>query len=426
MIIRFSVENFHSFRESQTLHLAAVPSCKERLEENTFLGWGDRLRLLRSVALYGANASGKTNFFLAVRCFHQLVTLPQVLDTLPADVFLFAGATRERPVTFEIEWVQEETCYRYGFSMTREKFVREWLYAKPLQTRRERALFLRDHHTEEDVIEVRSAFEGADEAIIRKTRSQALFLSTCGQFAVPEAEKILAFFKTQLLTVIWSADLSFGAEFTLNCLKEGRNADQIKQFVRQTDPCIADLWVEEEASTAPVAQGFAPEKRKRLWFSAQGSDQRYLVEQFSSLGTFKALQLAGPIFESLSRGSALFVDELDARLHPILTQAILRLFNSSESNPHNAQLIFNTHDTNLLNTALYDAQGKKHFLLRRDQVYFMERDATFSSHLYSLIEFGKQQKKSIRKNEAFERDYLEGLYGAIPFLGDLQKGGATR
>jgi AAA15 family ATPase/GTPase len=127
-----------------------------------------------------------------------------------------------------------------------------------------------------------------------------------------------------------------------------------------------------------------------------------------SSGTNKLFNISGPVFDVLNDGGVLVVDELDASLHPILTLSITKLFNSIEINPHNAQLIFATHDTNLLYYGNY----------RRDQIYFMEKDHLGASEMYSLVEY-KEEGKTIRKDRSFEKDYIEGRYGAIPFIGNL-------
>ncbi len=130
-----------------------------------------------------------------------------------------------------------------------------------------------------------------------------------------------------------------------------------------------------------------------------------------SSGTNKIFDLLGPFFDTLVNGKVLVVDELDAKLHPLLTKALVGLFNSEENNPRNAQLIFATHDTNLLTYANF----------RRDQIYFTEKDKEGASALYSLIEYKEEGGATVRKDRSFEKDYIQGRYGAIPYLGDFSK-----
>ena len=140
------------------------------------------------------------------------------------------------------------------------------------------------------------------------------------------------------------------------------------------------------------------------------------LRAIASMGTIKAFNLAAYIFEALERGSVLMLDELDSRLHPLLTKEIIRLFNSAATNPRGAQLIFNTHDTNLLSTKIYDkVTGKRVYLLRRDEIYFVEKNGEMCSKIYSLIDF-KKEGRSIRNDASHEKDYLAGLYGAVPYI----------
>jgi hypothetical protein len=128
-----------------------------------------------------------------------------------------------------------------------------------------------------------------------------------------------------------------------------------------------------------------------------------------SSGTNKIFNISGPIFDVLSDGGVLVIDELDASLHPLLTLAITRLFNSQEHNPKSAQFIFSTHDTNLLHYGNY----------RRDQVFFVEKDEFGASDLYSLADYNENGLK-IRKDRSFEKDYIQGRYGAIPYIGNIE------
>ena len=148
------------------------------------------------------------------------------------------------------------------------------------------------------------------------------------------------------------------------------------------------------------------------------------LELLGSFGTQKAFELAGPIFKAISNGQLLFIDELDSRLHPIVTREIIKLFNNARTNPKSAQLVFNTHDTNLLNCKVYSTvRKKKEQLLRRDQIYFVERTGEFVSKMYSLVDFKYEDGASVRNDASFEKEYLAGVYGAIPFIGDFDFGG---
>jgi hypothetical protein len=138
---------------------------------------------------------------------------------------------------------------------------------------------------------------------------------------------------------------------------------------------------------------------------------RFDMRVHESAGTNKLFNLSGPVFEALIHGGVLAVDELDSSMHPLLLLAILRLFHSEKDNPHHAQLIFTTHDTNLFSYGNF----------RRDQIYFIEKDNYGASDLYSLVEYREEDGNKIRKDRSFENDYLKGRYGAIPMLGNISK-----
>ena len=135
-----------------------------------------------------------------------------------------------------------------------------------------------------------------------------------------------------------------------------------------------------------------------------------LTSQESS-GTNKIYDLSGMIFLALNQGGVAIIDELDAKLHPLLTMAIVKLFHSPEHNPKNAQLIFATHDTNLLDKDIF----------RRDQIYFTEKNRFEATDLYSLVEYREPDGKKVRNDRSFEKDYIAGRYGAIPYIGDFSK-----
>ncbi|MDP1974096.1 MAG: AAA family ATPase, partial [Sediminibacterium sp.] len=139
--------------------------------------------------------------------------------------------------------------------------------------------------------------------------------------------------------------------------------------------------------------------------------EKFDMRRQESSGTNKVFNISGPVFDVLKNGGVLIIDELDASLHPLITLTITKLFNSSEFNKTNAQLIFATHDTNLFEYGHY----------RRDQIYFVEKDVYGASDLYSLVEYKEDGGKKVRKDRSFEKDYIQGRYGAIPYIGNLHK-----
>ena len=423
MLIRFSLENFLSFRDRQSLDMMAVRTCKERREENAFL-CGTNDRVLRSVALYGANASGKSNLFHAMRFFVFFIRESAFNRTASDDIavvpFLFDGDSKSKPSNFELEFTVGDVWYKYGFSVTSQVIESEWLYAREIGSSAMKARFVRKRENGEDEIEVHPSFVGADTLIIEKTRENALLLSTCAGFAVAEAESILKEISSWMFVMASQTRIHATAQM-IDC---GECRESVLRFVNMADPSIDDLDVEKiDYDSGMVGSDGKPVRRMkyRVMMRHKMREAKNItlpLELLGSLGTRKAFELAGPIFKALSKGSLLFSDELDSRLHPILTREIIKLFNDPNTNPRNAQLVFNTHDTNLLNCKIYSAnRKKKEQLLRRDQIYFVERTREFVSKMYSLVDFKYDDGASVRNDASFEKEYLAGEYGAIPFIG---------
>ena len=436
MLLRFSIENMFSFQGCETLDLVAVRSCKERMDEATFPVFQgmDTRRALKVVAFYGANASGKSNLLRAFHLFAEFIRSSAVgsLSNARVPVFPFLHVAKWEgvppPSRMEAVFVHGKFQYRYGFSATAKAVQEEWLYRKELARRyaRETELFVRHREGDLDVIEPSAAFDKADRLIAEKTRRNALFLSTASMLAVPEAMEIVQNCFGRM--VVFSADSDAMNLQTSKMIVDNRYREQILSFLTRTDETIAGIEVEQKDATNEFSSMMGKQVGELVLLEprvflknpeGQAYGQSIPLETIASRGTFKAFHLAGPMFEALGSGGVMMVDELDCRLHPILVRQIIRMFNSRVSNPKNAQLIFNTHDTNLLNDKVYDAEKDRYEnLLRRDQVCFVERDGDYVSHIYSLIEFQKDGKV-VRNDASFEKDYLNGLYGSIPYIGNL-------
>lgn len=427
MLIRFSVENFLSFKDRQTLDMSAVPSCKERMSENTFELNGETL--LKTLVIYGANASGKSNLFLAMAFFCNYVRISskdtQSEEKIPVLRFLLNKDTFSKPSCFEVEFIQGQECYRYGFEANTDDVIKEWLFKKG------ELLFLRVRENGDDVIQIEDGWKNA-KGLEERTRDNALFLSVCAQFAMPEAENIMTWFQQKFHSISGDRPQGFRG-YTIRKIHDGEYRDDIIAFLRNADVNILGVNITESEMPNENEAEFPLLKRtafevhtKHNVYDDNGNivdTTEFPFSALESLGTQKAFALAGPIIDALKNGSILVVDELDSRLHPIFTRQIVSLFNSKTLNPLNAQLIFNTHDTNLLNYKLYSPEKKsEESLLRRDQIYFTEKDNMEATHLYSLVEFKKQADgKKVRNDASFEKDYLNGVYGAIPFIGNLRE-----
>ncbi|MBS1781125.1 MAG: ATP-binding protein [Bacteroidetes bacterium] len=420
MLVEFSVGNFLSFKTKTTLSLAAT-SIKEHVDTNIFST--ERNDLLKGAVIYGANASGKSNFIRAMSTMRRLVVQSfeqSSREELDITAFLLNTETEYLPSFFEAIFIIDSTRYRYGFEADDKKFRAEWLFEA--QKNVEKPLFLR----EEDGIEVMKTFsEGKD--LEERTRDNALFLAVVDQFNGKIAKKIMRWFNNFITISGLSHEGYKGVTFDM--LENKQTSTALLDFYKKLDLGFDDISISKKPFDGKELPKDMPESLvKQLVTDLEGAlkidiktiHKKYdakgkaigLVEfdmrSQESSGTNKLFNISGPVFDVLNDGGVLVVDELDASLHPLLTLAVTKLFNSKDFNRNNAQLIFATHDTNLLYYGNY----------RRDQIYFVEKDQYGVSDMYSLVEY-KEQGKTIRKDRSFEKDYIEGRYGAIPFIGNL-------
>ncbi len=393
MLIEFTVGNYLSFKDKKTLSMEAT-AIKDNPENVIETG---KYRLLRSAVIYGANSSGKSNFIKALDTMNKLVTSSAKnnstsdIDVIP---FLLNIETENQPSYFEILFLIDGIRYRYGFEADNKIIHAEWLYE--CKSNSEKFLFIR----EKDSIEITSDFEEG-KWIEEKTRDNALFLSIVDQFNGAISKKIMLWFERQ--RILSGLQHENEKALTFGILKDDDMKHMIKDFL------------------SPLGLGFQDFELKdnkiitfHNKFDKLGNiiDKREfdLLKQESS-GTNKLYDMAGNLIFGLKMGTLTVIDELDAKLHPLLTMAIVKLFNSPIHNPINAQLIFATHDTNLLNYGCF----------RRDQIFFTEKSSFESTDLYSLVEYIESDGKKVRNDRSFEKDYIAGRYGAIPFVGDFSK-----
>jgi hypothetical protein len=420
MLIEFTVGNYRSFKDLATLSLVAtkVVSQDKRLDEENVTEDPSGLKLLTSAAVYGANASGKSNLIEALNFVRSFV-LGSAKETratggIRVEPFRLSTETVGRPSYFEIVFTVQDRQYRYGFEVSRERVHREWLYHVP--TIREARLFERDG----DQITLSSAFKEG-RGLEGKTRPNALFLSVVAQFNGDTARTITNWFLD--MDIISGLDDSWSRSTTLSLWDDPEGFAQVAHFVKGLDLSIEDLQLEQDQRLIEQRRAESPElfapgtdwkmpgayrvKTLHRRFDEAGNRQGaelFDLDNHESEGTRKLFALSGTLLGSLGMGTVLIADEFDARLHPLITRRLIELFNSQEHNPRHAQLIFTTQDTNLLDNRLF----------RRDQIWFTEKDRFGATHLYSLAEF-----KGVRNDASFEKDYVRGRYGAIPFLGDL-------
>jgi uncharacterized protein len=413
MLLRFRFSNFRSFRDEQELSLVAATSLKESQPTLVVYPAKSNEGVLPVAAIYGANASGKTNVLRTLHFVSAAVSESyrhwKPDRPIPLDLFLARKAGGTAVSSFEIDFLVEGVRHSYGFKLDTTAILEEWLFVYPKS--KKQSWFYRRMGKP---IAFSAKMPGANKVIEGITRKNSLFLSAAAQNNHKALTPVFEFL-SGLRFVIDPMAERLNSVFTAELCAEPRFAKAVGRLLRAADIGIVEVKVENEAFgeefktvMAAVATalkqeipGDLPESIPRIRLLHQLGDETLpFAEDTESAGTIAYLRILGPVLKSLEEGTVLCVDELDASLHPHLASQIIRLFNDPSTNRKGAQLIFNTHDATLLSRAN----------LRRDQIWFTEKSKDGSSHLYPLTDFKPRQ------NENLESGYLQGRYGAIPFL----------
>lgn len=397
------------------------------------------VELNKSAFVFGANASGKSNFIKAMSFMKAMVleSFDKESTIKKYKRFLFSTESESFPSTFEVVFLVNEgeskVQYRYGFEITSFKISKEWLYRK---SKKEVEIFRRDSGTSEKIDIKVKEFEKA-KAVIEFTRGDALFISTVHKFNIVQLEFVREWF---LNIEIFSFNTN--PVDTIKILQEDVNTlkSEILGYLKKADFGIHDFYVKSKEYNLETPQSimdvlskhsvsdeegqliespefgildFDSEKTEKIRITniitkhkIFNKDKNYIreislpFEEYESEGTIKFFQLIGPFIKALSERKVIFVDELDSRLHCAIIRFLVGMFNSIDINKENAQLIASTHDVLLLEEKL-----------RRDQVWFTQKNQYGESELYSLADF-----TGVRKNDLVLRKYLMGQFGAIPFI----------
>jgi len=393
MLLNFTIGNYRSYREKMTFSMIAS-SIKEHDE---YLYSDEVHAVLPTAVIYGANSSGKSNLIEGFRAFLTTVLKSAVyssvreLDMYP---FLYTAGYDKEPSYFEVELLIGDDEYRYGFTADRISVREEWLYLTSAGRGREKCLFVRDGQS----YNITNHFKEARD-LIDATKPNTLFLSVADAFNRSTAKLIMR-------------ELSQFVVF---------DGDKVKELERYTQMASVD---DINVFLSQFKLGFnrvdIPDRNNEIYKNVKAltshnyydengqllGERMVDMEGSESNGTNKLFDIAPLMITALATKSVIIIDELDCSLHPFITRYLIGLFNNPKTNPLRSQLIFATHDTNLLDKAFF----------RRDQIWFAEKNDIGATDLYSLVEFKEPGGTKVRNDRSYEKDYINGRYGAIPYL----------
>lgn len=426
MLIQFSVKNYKVFADEAKLSMVA--SKDDTLRESNVFDTGFGHHLLKSAVVYGANASGKTKLVEAMVFMRNLVENSGTYQSsrkINVEPFRLNTKNETAPSLFEVIFIEDNEMYRYGFEVTREKIVSEWLFVRQNNKKpKETELFYRQEQDFSD--RHKSKFKINDLVENDRIKPNSLLLSVADAANEKTAKKVFRWITEKWKTIAGLKSHNY-LGYTAHQLENPAFKKKIIEFLKAADLGIQDLkpklmnfeelpqqlqevlLKESEGKETKVFSDVVTFRKKYNELNEPIGQTEFSMDDDESSGTQKYFALSAPILEALLNGEIFVVDELDAALHPNLVAKIVGLFNSTATNPNNAQLIFNTHNTNLLNN---EAQ-----LFRRDQIWFTKKDHYGAATLYSLADF---KTNTVRKEDNYEKNYTAGKYGAVPFLEDFK------
>jgi len=421
MLLSFKIENFRSIKSLLEIDFTTEKRLNEDdLPNNSFIENGNEI--LKSVVLYGRNASGKSNVLLALKALAFLIVNSEKTkhgESIPTyEAFKFDVNYRLKPTIFDVDFIGLKSRIRYSYRIvfTAEKFLSEDLFFYPEGTKAK--LYSR----KESNISYGDYYKGTKKKIEDDLLPNQLFLSKASTSNVKYLDEIYLFFSKYFFVSILH-DVEYDRSIIRGyseMLKGDKNLkSNLLHLLKAADTSITDFSIKESAKDFNFAQGF-PEKVKKeildsykyevltnhdLFENDKVIGSESLMLENESLGTQKLFTVGSLILDTLNEGGLIAIDELDKGLHPLLTKLLIKLFNSKKNNPKNAQLILATHDSTLLDTEIF----------RRDQICFIDKDYQGASTFYKLSDI-----KGVRKDIPIDKWYLSGRFKAIPVLTDVE------
>lgn len=401
MLVQFNFENFKSFRDENTLDMTAT-SIKEH--PYNVIEYTSKDRFLKVATIYGANASGKSNVIEAFNFMRYFVLNSLAInedinkkdEIIPVKSFAFDDNKNETSL-FEVFFIVDNVEYQYGFTVDNKRIYEEWLYSRNIRRKNTTTLFQREGNDIVCGAKMKDA-----EKFIESVDDKTLFVTLTAKTNVKVSKIVFKWFLDSF--VIDFGDSIFEA-YISNYLSNEIITDEVykkkvEEFLIAIDTGIKGIRVEEIKDD---------KKKKYRIFAKHATKTGEMVEipfEEESSGTIKMFCLFNFFLKSLENGTPLFIDELNAKLHPLLVRYIVNMFHDPEINKKNAQLIFTTHDVSTLTKDVF----------RRDEIWFTEKDEEGVSTLFSLVEYRLDDNSKVRNDATYNKDYLSGRYGAIPIL----------
>ncbi|HEV2482780.1 MAG TPA: ATP-binding protein [Puia sp.] len=388
MLIEFKVKNFLSFKEETRLLLTNVKSFKEN--PGSLIRTKRPFDLLKTIGIFGANAAGKSNLITAMNVMRRTI-FNSFSDSLKKKEerddermqFALSSATDQANVLFEASFLIENIIFRYGFEINDYEIKKEWLYRK---IDREVPLFIRENQSFE--INQESFAEG--EKFKKEVNSNVLFLSHLAQYNQPVSRQVYIFFDK--INIISGLHANYH-RYTARLLKQNAN---FKNWAAEVLKYLEIVNIEAGEKDEEIVTYHRKYDENNLFLEAVPIDV-----SLESDGTKQLIHILGPIYQTLRNGDILFIDEFGCKLHPNLTKKLIELFH--RFNVKNAQIIFSSLDPSLIDG----------YVLRRDQIWFVQKDQFGVSSLYSLSDFSAQ---AVRSSSSYEKKYLKNEFGAADTL----------
>ncbi|MGJ0909499.1 AAA family ATPase [Clostridium botulinum] len=398
MLIQFNFKNYKSFKNESTLDMTAISITEHPynlIEDNK----GEKY--IKTAAIYGANASGKSSVIEAFSFMRIWITnsfkISSDTEDIPIKRFAFDKESKDAPAEFEVFFKFKEREYQYGFSLDNKKIYEEWLYMK-----NKRGKFISLFERSENKIQCNSkVLKGADN-FITMVNNKTLFLSMISNANIPYSKDVFNWF---VLTSV----IDYGNVFIEGLLKELNPNIEDKEYQKELTTFLKAIDINIEGIVVEKYKDENDKSKYKIYTKhliEGGKDYYKLPLTEESSGTQKMFTLFFFLQTSIKLGIPIFIDELDSKLHPLLLRYILTMFHNENINKSGAQLIYATHDNYTLTRDIF----------RRDQIWFVEKDDSAVSSLYSLAEYKFEDDKKVRKDASYNKDYLLGKYGAVPIL----------